>query len=473
MTNDKDLFCSRLSFFLLEHLILSSNVLLRSLSVPLLVRPLFTSFSFDQCGRKLQIDEENVNERSIPVLDLHRTFDDIVRISLGERSLSSTFVSSNAFGSFHRPEFASSSIEFERRNAQSASIDATFSADVFHSDSSEQRRSLSSAEHVLFSASTRPTKHRFQTSRTRNSRSKFLSNVQHGNEESVDEQRRFDAQRFQSDRHGQRTGFNGVVIFEQRFRTVRSVEGEQSTSFVAFEAERSGDIGHSSVRHAVARNATADRSLASPSHSYPFPIKLRLKLTIFPEIKPFSQLVQRIRSESQSKAIPHEDIFYCKRVERLTPQHLEQKQLPVTLLIYVDGAKEPKRLAKISLQSTVAHILYQLQEIAAFEYDQSMLKLRSREEYLRNEDVLCDIEYVYNCLNSLKDLEFVLVKKPTSTSSTQREKSISFEQFCLDEQKKTYYTLSSSIDVRSGTSTVRKSKYVRRRRSNPEEITFV
>lgn len=198
------------------------------------------------------------------------------------------------------------------------------------------------------------------------------------------------------------------------------------------------------------------------SHSYPFPIRLRLKLTIFPEIKPFSQLVQRIRSESQTKNVQHDDFFYCKRVERLTPQHLEQKQLPVTLLIYVDGAKEPKRLTKISLQSTVGHILFQLQEITAFDYENSMLKLRSREEYLRNDDVLCDIEYVYNCLNSLKELEFVLVKKTNSTSSTttsnQREKSISFEQFCLDEQKKTFYTLSSSIDVPRGTSTVRKSK---------------
>ena len=55
-----------------------------------------------------------------------------------------------------------------------------------------------------------------------------------------------------------------------------------------------------------------------------------------------------------------DEIFYCKRVQRLTPQHIEQKQLPVTLHIFVDGAKEPIRLTKISLQSTVAHILYQL-----------------------------------------------------------------------------------------------------------------
>jgi hypothetical protein len=40
-------------------------------------------------------------------------------------------------------------------------------------------------------------------------------------------------------------------------------------------------------------------SSSSSSLSYPYPIKLRLKLTTFPEIKPFSQLVQRIRNENQ------------------------------------------------------------------------------------------------------------------------------------------------------------------------------
>lgn len=134
--------------------------------------------------------------------------------------------------------------------------------------------------------------------------------------------------------------------------------------------------------------------------------------------------------------------------------------------IYVDGAKEPVILTKISLQSTVAHILYQLLEITSFDYDQSILKLRSREEYLRNEDVLCDIEYVYNCINSLKQMQFVLVQKPTYGLEQQQQhqqqptKSISFEQFCLDEQQKTYYTLQSSIDVSDGTATVKKSKYV-------------
>lgn len=41
----------------------------------------------------------------------------------------------------------------------------------------------------------------------------------------------------------------------------------------------------------------------STSSSYPYPIKLRLKLTTFPEIKPFSQLVQQIRNENQNKQV--------------------------------------------------------------------------------------------------------------------------------------------------------------------------
>ena len=40
----------------------------------------------------------------------------------------------------------------------------------------------------------------------------------------------------------------------------------------------------------------------SPS-SYPYPIELRLKLTTFPEIKPFSHLVQQIRNENQNKPV--------------------------------------------------------------------------------------------------------------------------------------------------------------------------
>jgi len=42
-------------------------------------------------------------------------------------------------------------------------------------------------------------------------------------------------------------------------------------------------------------------SISSPS--YPYPIKLRLKLTTFPEIKPFSLLVQQIRNEYQTKQV--------------------------------------------------------------------------------------------------------------------------------------------------------------------------
>ena len=72
--------------------------------------------------------------------------------------------------------------------------------------------------------------------------------------------------------------------------------------------------------------------------------------------------------------------FIVKRVQRLTPQHIEQKQLPVTLHIFVDGAKEPIRLTKISLQSTVAHILYQLLELTPFDYDQSNIEITFTEK---------------------------------------------------------------------------------------------
>jgi hypothetical protein len=41
----------------------------------------------------------------------------------------------------------------------------------------------------------------------------------------------------------------------------------------------------------------------STSSSYPYPIKLRLKLTTFPDIKPFSHLVQQIRNENQVKQV--------------------------------------------------------------------------------------------------------------------------------------------------------------------------
>lgn len=132
------------------------------------------------------------------------------------------------------------------------------------------------------------------------------------------------------------------------------------------------------------------------------------------------------------------------------------------MYIFVDGAKEPIRLTKISLQSTVAHILYQLLELTTFDYDQSILKLRAREEYLRNEDVLCDIEYVYNCINSLKDLQFVLVKRPSYAfqNSQQPEiSSISFEQFCLNQQQKIYHTLTSSLDLFDTTTSTKKSRY--------------
>ena len=105
-------------------------------------------------------------------------------------------------------------------------------------------------------------------------------------------------------------------------------------------------------------------------------------------------------------------------------------------------------------------------ELTTFDYDQSILKLRSREEYLRNEDVLCDIEYVYNCINSLKQLQFVLVQKPayafqnSQQKKTTEENPITFEEFCLNQQKTTYNTLTSSLDTSHGSSKVKKSRYI-------------
>ncbi len=46
-----------------------------------------------------------------------------------------------------------------------------------------------------------------------------------------------------------------------------------------------------------------------PSPSYPYPIKLRLKLTACSEMKPFSQLVQQIRNERQSNQVKENKTF--------------------------------------------------------------------------------------------------------------------------------------------------------------------
>ena len=48
--------------------------------------------------------------------------------------------------------------------------------------------------------------------------------------------------------------------------------------------------------------ATAE-TLTIPSLSYPYPIKLRLKSAMFPEIKSFSQLIQQIRHENETKQV--------------------------------------------------------------------------------------------------------------------------------------------------------------------------
>ncbi|CAF0721214.1 unnamed protein product [Didymodactylos carnosus] len=186
--------------------------------------------------------------------------------------------------------------------------------------------------------------------------------------------------------------------------------------------------------------------LSNPNY-YPYPIRLKFELSTFDEIKAFSDLVQKIKSErsdnqqkqpsfDQSK----DDLFYCERVNRLTPQHLEQKHSIVTIQIYANGSKEPLRLNNISLMSTVEHLLYQLLELIQFDLPNALLKLRNREEYLRNEDVLCDIEYVYNCLQSLQPLQFVLTERPPYCNQTPQTtiSSKSFEQFCIEQQDEHY-----------------------------------
>ena len=44
-------------------------------------------------------------------------------------------------------------------------------------------------------------------------------------------------------------------------------------------------------------------TFSTVSTEHPYPIKLRLKLTAFPEIKPFCQLVQQIRNEHQTEKV--------------------------------------------------------------------------------------------------------------------------------------------------------------------------
>ncbi|UJR21159.1 hypothetical protein I4U23_024258 [Adineta vaga] len=193
--------------------------------------------------------------------------------------------------------------------------------------------------------------------------------------------------------------------------------------------------------------AQVSTSALLPSSSYPYPIKLRLKLTSCIEMKPFNQLVEQIRNECQTKQTSIDDICYCKHIQRLTSQHIEQTQQSVTLHIFNSDAKEPLRLTNINLQSTVDDILRQLLEMISFDVDQSILKLRSYEEYLHNDDVLSNIEYVYNCLHSLKPIQFVLVQKPVSI--TKQQNQISFEQFCLNQQEKYFQTMKQTKPLKS------------------------
>ncbi|CAM4759904.1 unnamed protein product [Rotaria magnacalcarata] len=175
------------------------------------------------------------------------------------------------------------------------------------------------------------------------------------------------------------------------------------------------------------------------SIAQPYPIKLKLKLATCLELKPLSRIVQQLLNEPQAQQTAPDGIFYCKHVERLTSQYVKQSQSSVTLYICTHSLNEPKCLTEISLQSTVAQILNKLLEIFEFDYDQSILKLRSCDEYLHHDDVLCNIEYVYNCIYSMEKIQFVLVEKPCSRLR-KKQTDISFEQFCLNEREKCFQT---------------------------------
>jgi hypothetical protein len=79
------------------------------------------------------------------------------------------------------------------------------------------------------------------------------------------------------------------------------------------ELNQAGTNSHTSTPVFVTPNnedvtstaAIASSSSTSSLTSYPYPIKLRLRLAIFPEIKPFSQLVQKICNENKHKQVNH------------------------------------------------------------------------------------------------------------------------------------------------------------------------
>ena len=122
----------------------------------------------------------------------------------------------------------------------------------------------------------------------------------------------------------------------------------------------------------------------------------------------------------------------------MVSKHVEDNQLFATIKIYTDISQEPICLKQIHLQSTVADLLKQLSTIISFDYEQSILKLYSSDTYLHHEDILCDIESIYDHMHSLNQLEFVLVKKPIFDYQ-QKQDCISFQQFCLNQQEKYFH----------------------------------
>lgn len=80
----------------------------------------------------------------------------------------------------------------------------------------------------------------------------------------------------------------------------------------------------------------------------------------------------------------------------------------------------------------------QLREGVFFDLDEAILKLPLYDEYLRDEDVLAEIEHVYDCLRSLKPIQFVLATKPVRIPRDRAlpVERISFEQFCFKHRRK-------------------------------------
>lgn len=173
-------------------------------------------------------------------------------------------------------------------------------------------------------------------------------------------------------------------------------------------------------------------------HSLPYPIKLQIGFSFYSEIQQMAKLVEKIRHERQTNDGQNtsDGLFYCQRVQRIVSQHVIEQQMRVTIHIFIETNSKPIKFTDISLQSSIAHILYQLNEVYPFDSQNHILKLRTTEEYLRDDDVLCDLEYIINRLTSLKPIEFILVKRPRRSVSSQSryDENETFEKFFLQKR---------------------------------------